>query len=137
MARNDGQVLLAREMGLLAGPEYLEQIIDHQWTMARAAKAGETGYDELELLPQDEDVFRAGPARLTFTGYAKKEKRIDYSCYLAEGQHIAGWEIVALRDILNSQRTPDWKVPVKVARIVFAQKWMATSGGRCSISAAK
>jgi hypothetical protein len=129
-ARHEGQVLLTREIDLLAGPEYLEQIIEHQWAMARASKAGETGYDDPEVLPGEDAVFRAGQARLEFVGYAPDEKLIEYSCYLGQGQHIQGWEIFALREIVATKRTPDDKAPVEVVRVVFLEEWMARSEKR-------
>jgi len=124
-AEHAGQCLLAREMDLLAGPEYLEQIIDHQWAMARAAKAGETGYDDPEILPEEEPIFRSGPARLEYVGYSADEKLIEYSCAISDGQHIQGWEVYALRHVVNTGRTPDGKAPVETVRIVFLEEWMA------------
>lgn len=129
-AERAGQRLLTREMDLLVGPEYLERIIDHQWAMARAAKAGETGYDDPEILPEEDAIFRGGPARLEFVGYSPSEKQIEYSCVLGEGQHIQGWEVYALRRIINTRKTPDGKAPVKMVRVVFMKEWMAQSEKR-------
>lgn len=129
-AEHDGQRLLTRAVDLLAGPEYLEQIIEHQWAMARAAKAGETGYSDPEVLPEEEAVFRAGAARLEYVGYSADEKLIEYSCVIGEGQHIQGWEVFALRSIVATGRTPDGKAAVETVRIVFLEKWMARSEKR-------
>lgn len=129
-AEHAGQRLLTREMDLLAGPEYLERIIDHQWAMARAAKANETGYDDPEILPEEDAIFHSGPARLEFVGYSASEKQIEYSCVLGESQHIQGWEIYALRQIVKTRKTPDGKAAVKTVRIVFMEEWMAQSEKR-------
>lgn len=129
-ARHDGQTLLTREMNLLVGPKYLKRIIEHQWAMARAAKAGETGYDDPEILPEEDSIFHAGPARLEYVGYSAADKLIEYSCVLSEGQHIQGWEVFALREIVKTGRTPDGKAPVEAVRVVFLEEWMARSEKR-------
>ncbi|MFM5947712.1 MAG: hypothetical protein ACKOPM_00565 [Novosphingobium sp.] len=129
-ARRDGQVLITRALDLLTGPDYLARIIDHQWTMARAAKPGETSYESFALEPYEEDVFRSGAARLEFTGYAADDRRLDYAGYLAEGQHVQGWEIFALRGILENKQSPDGEAPVDAVRIVFPEQWMAESEKR-------
>ena len=41
--------------------------------MARAAWAGETGYSDPDVLPEEEARFRAGPARLDNAGYSADE----------------------------------------------------------------
>ncbi|MFM5949496.1 MAG: hypothetical protein ACKOPM_09760, partial [Novosphingobium sp.] len=129
-ARRDGQVLLTRALDSLAGPDYLKRISDHQWAMARAAKAGETSYESFALEPYEEDVFRSGPARLEFTGYDQDGRRLDYAGFLAEGQHVQGWEIFALREILQSGQSPNGEEPVDAIRIVFPEQWMAESEKR-------
>ena len=98
--------------------------------MARAAKAGETGYDDPEILPEEEAIFRSGPARLEFVGYSADEKQIEYSCVIGEGQHIQGWEVYALRQIVTTGQTPDGKAPVETVRVVFLEEWMAQSEKR-------
>ena len=128
--KRDDQRLLARAMDLVAGPDFLACIIDGQWSMARGAKPGETGYGDPIVLPEAAPVFNAGPARLEFVGYSAADELIEYSCVLSEGQHIQGWEVFALRDIVKTKRTPDGKAPVEVVRVVFLEEWMARSEKR-------
>ena len=46
--------------------------------MARAAWAGETGYSDPDVLPEEEARFRAGPARLDNAGYSADEELINW-----------------------------------------------------------
>lgn len=129
-AEYNGRIMLSRALHAIDGPEYLEAIIEHQWAMARAAKAGETGYDDPEVLPEEDAIFRSGAARLEYVGYSAGEKLIEYSCAIGEGQHIQGWELFALRTIVETGLTPDGKAPVETVRIVFLEEWMARSEKR-------
>jgi hypothetical protein len=125
----NAQRVLTRNLDRVSGPDYLKRISDHQWAMARAAKAGETSYESFALEPYEEEVFRSGPARLEFTGYADEERRLDYAGFLAEGQHVQGWEIFALREILQSGQSPNGEAPVDA--------WRNVKSDRCSTSGAK
>ena len=120
----DGQRLLARDLDAVAGPEYLARLIDHQGAVARAAKPQETGYESPVVIPEEEDLFRAGDERLHFVGYKKDERLIEYSCALNEGEHIHGWEVYALLDIVEQRKTRDGS-PVDTVRIVFLDEWAA------------
>jgi len=117
-AERDGNRLLVRELDAVAGGDYLRRIIDHQWDMARAAKPGENAYESPDVAPDEKDIFFAGDARLHAVGYDKGEKLIEYSCALNPGEHIQGWEIYALLDIVEQQQAPDGS-PVETVRIVF------------------
>lgn len=120
MAEHDGQVLLTRALDRVAGPDYLEQIIDDQWTMARAAKPGETTYTAPVYRDDEKAIFEAGSPCLQFVGHDADEKVAEYSCVLDEGEHIRGWEIYALRDIIENKSLPDGHA-VSVVRVVFLE----------------
>ncbi|WP_419694230.1 hypothetical protein ACN2CC_26490 [Mesorhizobium muleiense] len=118
------QRLLARDMDVLGGPEYLERIIDHQWAMARAAKPGETIYDTPDVHPEEAKTFNRGEPRLQSVGYSENEQLLEYSCVLEKGEHVQGWEVYALLAIIQQGRSAEgW--PVKTVRIVFLEQWMA------------
>lgn len=119
-----GRRLLARDVEVLGGPEYLEKIIDPQWAMARAAKPGRTRYDQPTVRAEEAKIFNRGEGRLHAVGYSEAEQLLEYSCALERGQHIQGWEIYALLAIVKQGKsTEGW--PVKTVRIVFLEKWMA------------
>jgi hypothetical protein len=123
-AERDGNRLLVRDLDVVTEPEYLRRIIDHQWDMARAAGPGENAYQSPDVGPDEKPVFFAGDARLHAIGYDKDEKLIEYSCALNSGEHIQGWEVFALLDIIESKQTPDGS-PVETVRIVFLDEWAA------------
>lgn len=120
----DGRHLLARAMDTVCGPEYLARIIDQQWALARAAKPGKTSYARPRVRPEEEPIFTAGEARLHGVGYSAEEQLQEYSCALNPGEHIRGWEIYALLNIVKGGKLSDGS-PVKTVRIVFMQQWMA------------
>jgi hypothetical protein len=120
----EGQRLLARDMDVVCGPEYLARIIGNQWTMARAAKPRETGYARPIILPEEEPIFKAGGARLEGVGYDPEEALLEYSCALNEGEHIRGWEIYTLLNIIEQGHLEDGSI-VKTIRIVFMEQWAA------------
>lgn len=116
--------LLARDMDVVGGPDYLARIMDHQWAMARAARAHRTRYDRPLVAPEDERLFKAGEARLQSVGYSKAEGLLEYSCALEAGEHIRGWEIYALLNVIKRGQLSDGP-PVKTVRIVFLDAWAA------------
>lgn len=119
-----GRRLLARDVEVLGGPEYLERIIDPQWAMARAAKPGRSRYEQPIVRAEEAKIFNRGEGRLHAVGYSEAEQLLEYSCALERGQHIQGWEIYALLAIVKQGKsTEGW--PVKTVRIVFLEKWMA------------
>lgn len=124
VAKSDGQHLLARDLDVVAGPEYLSRIIDCQWAMARAAKPGETGYRSPDVLPEEEPIFRAGEKTLHFVGYAPAGRLAEYSCALTRGRHVLGWEVYALLNIVEGKAMPDGS-PVETVRIVFLDEGAA------------
>ena len=120
----DGHRVLVREPNLIAGPDYLERVQPHHWALARAAKPGLTRYSRPRVLPEEMPVFNAGPPRLTAVGYDPGSRTVEYSCVLDEGQHVQGWEIYALRNIVETGATSGGD-PVSIVRVVFLDDWAA------------
>ena len=123
-AEHHGQQLLVRGGKAGFGPPFLKSIIDDHWSMARAARPTRTRYAKPSIIPEEKEVFCDGEKRLHFVGYAPDEKLIEYSCALNPGEHIHGWEIYGLLDILTEKKTRDGS-PVNMVRIVFLEEWMA------------
>jgi hypothetical protein len=123
-AEHRGQHLLVRGGEAGFGPDFLRSIIHDHWSMARAAGPNRTRYARPRVIAEEAEVFRAGEPGLHFVGYAAGDELIEYSCALTPGEHIQGWEIYALFDIVTVKKTRDGS-PVKVVRIVFLEEWMA------------
>lgn len=121
VVERDGQVLLTRALDRVAGPDYLERIIDGQWAMARAAKSGEATYEDPVYRDDEQAIFAAGAPRLQFVGYDADEKLAEYSCAAGEGEHIPGWEIYAMREIVAAKALPDGHA-VTTVRVVFVEE---------------
>ena len=124
VAEREGQILLARALDVATGTSPLMRIIDDQWAMARAAKPGLTDYKRPEVHPAEKPVFEAGAARLEAVGYSADEQLLEYSCVLERDEHLRGWEIFALANIVKQGAASDGRV-VKTVRIVFLDEWAA------------
>lgn len=126
---HDGKRLLGRHLDLLGGPEFLKRVLDHQWTMARAASPGMTVYRDPVVRQEEYAVFHSGERRLHSVGYQTARAELEYSCVLERGQHVQGWEIFALRKIVvDGKSTEGW--PVRSIRVVFLEEWMAAQEKR-------
>jgi hypothetical protein len=117
------QHLLARGLGVASSPDYLAEIIPHQWAMARAAKPGLTKYFLPQVLPEEE-AYRAGKPRLRIVGHKAPENVLEFSCVLEPGQHIQGWEIFDLWSVIQEGTLPDER-KVETVRVVFLDRWAA------------
>ncbi len=118
VAERDGQILMKRAMDVVCGPEYLARVLGGQWAMARAAKPDLTRYERPEVDPAEKKIFEAGAARLEPVGYSAAEQLLEYSCVVQEGEHLPGWEIYSLANIVEQGRTSDGR-GVKTVRVVF------------------
>jgi hypothetical protein len=116
--------LLLRGMDAVAGAQYLEKIIGQQWQLARAAKPRRTAYALPQPEPSELPIFRAGRSQLEFVGYQPGEEAVEYSCTLAKGDQIPGWEIYELWDLLQEGKLKDGR-PIKTVRVVFLEEWAA------------
>ena len=124
VAEHRGQHLLVRGGEARFGPDFLSAIIDDHWAMGRAAKSQRTRYSKPYIITEEKEIFCSGEKRLHFIGYAEDEKLMEYSCALNPGEHIHGWEIYGLFDIVTEKKTRDGS-PVKTVRIVFLDEWAA------------
>lgn|GEM_PF-5181624 len=116
--------LLLRGMDAAAGPEYLKRIIAQQWRLARAAKRKQTRYALPQPEPDEVGIFRAGASQLEPVGYVAAERTAEYSCALARGDSIPGWEIYELWDLLQEGKLADGR-PLDIVRLVFLEAWAA------------
>lgn len=123
-AEQHGQRLLTRDLDVIGGAPYLQRILPHQWAMARAARPWHTGYSKPELHPSEAAVYSAGEARFHGVGYRQEDQVVEFACALNRGEHIHGWEIFALYNIVETGKLADGSV-VKVVRVVFDESWAA------------
>jgi len=114
------QRLLIRGLDIFAGPDYLTRILPQQWALARAAKPGLTEYYAPQVEPEEREVYRSGSATVDIVGHLAGENLIEFSCALEPGQHINGWEIFDIQDLLESGALPDGR-QVDVVRVVFLE----------------
>ncbi|MDJ0654904.1 MAG: hypothetical protein QNJ40_12155 [Xanthomonadales bacterium] len=120
----DGQHLLTRDLDVVAGADYLSRIMPHQWAMARAAKARRTTYRRPRVLPEEQDLYVAGNARLQGVGYRDTDQTVEFACALNPGEHIHGWEIFALLNVIEKGELSDGSA-VKTVQVVFDESWSA------------
>ena len=100
---------------------YRSHILNSHWDMVRAAKPGTIGYFSPMPYPDEIDIFNSGEPRLNLVGYIEELKMLEYSCHLEEGQHIQGWEIFTIWNILDAGQMKDER-KVKNIRVVFTNK---------------
>lgn len=116
--------LLLRALAATSGHEYLAAVRDQQWALARAAKAGQNEIYAPRVLPEEKKIFAAGEARLEGVGYLSDRKLVEYSCYVENDEHIQGWEIYQLKEIVDQRRLSDGR-EVETVRVVFFSQAMA------------
>jgi len=121
--------LLLRGMDAPAGPEYLKRIIGQQWRLARAARPRQTRYALPQPEPEELAIFRAGESQLEAVGYVAAERTAEYSCAMARGDSIPGWEIYELWDLLQEGKLSDGR-PLDAIRVVFLEEWAARAEKR-------
>jgi hypothetical protein len=63
-------------------------------------------------------VFEAGAAGLEPVGYSAAEQLLEYSCVVQNGEHLQGWEIYAVKNIVDRGQTSDGR-RAKTVRVVF------------------
>jgi hypothetical protein len=121
--------LLGRGLKLADDVEYLEQVVPMQWDLIRAARAGLTEYFQPVLAEEEEPVYRKGESVLHPVGHAAGENLVEFSCYLGDGQHMPGWEIMNLWNLREEGKLPDGR-KVDTVRVVFYTREMAMSERR-------
>lgn len=120
-AQHGGYHLLTRALTQVDGVAFLSEVIDDQWSMARAAKPVRTKYYSPDPNEAETPIFRAGEATILPVGYLPSVKRAEFSCYLERQQHVRGWEVFRLYDFVRNGELPDRKA-VEVVRVTFADQ---------------
>lgn len=120
-ARDEGGgcVLLARALGASGSAGFAAAVQSSQWALARAARPRRTSYYAPRPLPGEEAVFHAGAPVLHAVGYAPVEQVLEFAAAPAPGEHVCGWEVYALADVVRRGATEDGR-PVRTVRVVFA-----------------
>jgi hypothetical protein len=113
--------LLVRASRAADSVAFLEEVLAHQWDLARAAKPGLTGYSAPLPEPEEEAIFFAGEPRLEPVGHLAPENAVVYSCFLGPAEHIPGWEIYELWDLIQEGALDDGR-PVSEVRVVFLDR---------------
>jgi hypothetical protein len=116
--------LLLRGMNAIENLSFLSEVLPHQWDMARTAKPGLIKYYRPNPQPEEMEIFNAGEPRLNRVGYVKTEQLVEYTCYVEPDEHIQGWEIYKIRDLIKAGSLEDGR-KVDGVRIVFPNCEMA------------
>lgn len=115
--------LVTRLQAALSRGEVLKDSIDHQWQMARAAKPARAAYSDPTVSDAEQETFEDGDAKLELVGVSS-DGSVEYSCSLEPGEHICGYEIYYVRELLQKRQFRDGK-PVREVRVVFYERSMA------------
>jgi len=124
VGERDGRHLLGRALGATDTESFLGAVLPGQWALARAARPGRTRYDYAPPLPEEAGAFFAGEQSLYPVGHIVPGDMIECTCALSPGEHIPGWEIFALRDLLGTgtiESVAGGSLPVRGARVIFAE----------------
>ena len=103
---------------------YRSEIIDYQWDLIRAAKPGTIKFFSPNPHPSEMDVYKSGEPRLNQVGYITEIKTLEYACYVEPYEHIQGWEIFKIWNLLQDGCTRDG-TEIETIRVVFMFKEMA------------
>ncbi|WP_257446381.1 hypothetical protein [Archangium lipolyticum] len=118
------QVLLFRAMNASDNVSYLRAVLEHQATMARAARPQRTRYFSPRIRPEERPLYSAGEPRLLPVGYEATSRTVEYSCLVEPDEHIHLWEINALSDQIQDKKLADGR-QIDTVRVVFFDKQMA------------
>jgi hypothetical protein len=122
------QLLLTRLHEALTRAEVLAASRDHQWQMARAAKPAVVRWETPVIEPEEQPIFEEGDAKLELVG-VDASGRAEFSCTLAEGEHLAGFDVYYLQEIVLTKQLRDG-TPATAVHVVFEDRSMAESEKR-------
>lgn len=122
------RALLTRCQRVISRADILRETLDHQWQMARAAKPGLVAYGYPRILDEEKPIFEAGEPRLQPVGQTPAGLA-EYACTLERGDHLRGFEIFYLWELIERKQFRDGK-PLTGVRVVFLEEWMAVSEKR-------
>jgi hypothetical protein len=118
-------LFLVRGMTARDNTEYLKEIIESHWAMARAAKPQLTKYYWPKVEENEISIYLSGSPALELVGYVTREKTVEFSCVLeSTDQHIRGWEVYMIFQLIQEKKTADGD-PIETVRVVFFESWMA------------
>jgi hypothetical protein len=103
-----GRLVLSRAMHAETNVDLLAAVWDSHWAMARLVKPGLADYGQFfPPIPEEEAITSASSATIEQINYDPERETLTYASRLEPGQHVRGWEILALRDLLYAHRLPD------------------------------
>ena len=119
----EGRILVSRGLEAVDDLDFLRLALPQNWALARQARAGATRYYGPPT-EAEREIYAAAPAALHSVGYDPLGQRLEYSCFLEPNDHLAGWEVDALRWRVEKGAL-DTGEPVKEIQVVFATRDMA------------
>jgi hypothetical protein len=118
------QYLLLREEHTFDDLDFIHAVYDQHWQLARAVKPGVMKYYYPNVRPHEEEIFFAGEPRLNIVGYSTEKQIIEYTCCVEPDEHIQGWEIYKLRELVKEGTLEDGR-PINSIQVVFPNEEMA------------
>ncbi len=118
------KILVSRAMKAASNVEFATAIFDQQWELARLAKPNLVKYYKAGPREEEMAVYKSGASRLENVGYVEEEKTYEFSCLLNEDEHIPGWEIFIIEDLVAEGKLADGRI-VEIVRVVFWEDEMA------------
>ena len=94
-------VFLKRATGAVLATEFRQAVEEHAWALARVARPGEIEVMMTPVPPEELSIHRQGPRRLERVGIDGSE--VEFSCILGPGEHLAGWEICEVGELVAQQ----------------------------------
>jgi hypothetical protein len=122
------RALLTRCQDVITRGEIFRETRDHQWQMARAAMPGLTKFGYPRVADDEKDWFEDGQPRLEPVGQ-NEAGLVEYACTLERGDHLQGFEIFYLWELVERKQFRDGK-PLTAVRVVFLEEWMAVNEKR-------
>jgi hypothetical protein len=116
--------LLLRGIDCADNLSFFSHIINHQWNMARAAKPNLIKDFLPQLKPEEIPIIETEESYLNMVGYIPAEKVVEYTCWVDADEHIQGWEIINLWDLIKKGSLLDGR-QVDAVRVVFLNREMA------------
>jgi hypothetical protein len=114
--------LTTRALDAIAEEDFFAIAQEQAWHLARAAKPGVVKYGgpPRRLL----ELYQASTGRLELVGYNPLAALAEYTCWVEEDEHLAGWEIDALHRMAREGKTSTG-LPLRITRVVFAERAQA------------
>jgi len=116
--------LFMRAMQATDSVAFASAVQKQQWRLARAARAGLTDYYMPVVNPEEVTVYKDAGNELEPIGYLPDEKLVEYSGYYEAGEHVPGWQIYALDEMVWEKKLPNGD-DVERVRVVFYDQSMA------------